>query len=510
MRLCGISKSILLAAILAFVPSILSAQVSISPGQYVNGSGVARGGIQLPDYLQLTTVNTSAAAAGDCDAAAETGRQYWDSTNDNFYICSGASGWVKVTSGVLTYPGAGLPVSTGSAWGTSLSSTAPIFTGSVTTGAIATQSVLKFQGTTDASPFTYAVAAPDLSADAALTLANGSTTLVAGTMVPTSLTVAGKALSGNITLACSDLSDEGTGCAGAAMAYPGAGIGVSSGSAWSTSLSATAPIFNTSVTAGVIATDSVIKIQGTTDASPFTYTIAAPDLSGDAALTLANGSTTLVAGTMVPTSLTVAGKGLSGNITIACSDLSDEGTGCAGAAMSWPGDGIPVASTSSWGTSLSSTAPIFSTSVTAGLIASQDVITVAPLTSATRFTGTLSTIDLTADHAWNFPNKDGTVAMTSDITGSTAYVTAQTGTYSVDSANGINQVVVATANTFTITLYAASGKSGYSVSVKNTGTGTITIDGNGSETIDGQTTVAISAQYGALTLVCDGSNWFVL
>ncbi len=178
--------------------------------------------------------------------------------------------------------------------------------------------------------------------------------------------------------------------------------------------------------------------------------------------------------------------------------------------MSWPGDGIPVASTSSWGTSLSSTAPIFSTSVTAGLIASQDVITVAPLTSATRFTGTLSTIDLTADHAWNFPNKDGTVAMTSDITGSTAYVTAQTGTYSVDSANGINQVVVATANTFTITLYAASGKSGYSVSVKNTGTGTITIDGNGSETIDGQTTVAISAQYGALTLVCDGSNWFVL
>lgn len=64
--------------------------------------------------------------------------------------------------------------------------------------------------------------------------------------------------------------------------------------------------------------------------------------------------------------------------------------------------------------------------------------------------------------------------------------------------------------TFTVTLPAASTCAGRIYNVKNVGTGTITVDGNASETIDGATTYALSTQYQTLTLQCDGSNWFIL
>lgn len=64
--------------------------------------------------------------------------------------------------------------------------------------------------------------------------------------------------------------------------------------------------------------------------------------------------------------------------------------------------------------------------------------------------------------------------------------------------------------TWTLSLYAASGNAGRILFVKNTGTGVITIDGNGSETIDGATTQEIALQYMALTLYCDGSNWHIV
>ena len=58
----------------------------------------ATGNVILKGNLQVGAVNTSAPAGGDCDAAGETGKVYWDSTNDNLYICSGASGWRKITT----------------------------------------------------------------------------------------------------------------------------------------------------------------------------------------------------------------------------------------------------------------------------------------------------------------------------------------------------------------------------------------------------------------------------
>lgn len=92
---------------------------------------------------------------------------------------------------------------------------------------------------------------------------------------------------------------------------------------------------------------------------------------------------------------------------------------------------------------------------------------------------------------------------------STATVLSKSANYTVQTSDG-SPVVVLCTNTITITLYAANGNAGKIIHIKNIGTGTITIDGNASETIDGSTTNTISVQYGSLSLVCDGSNWHII
>ena len=42
------------------------------------------------------------------------------------------------------------------------------------------------------------------------------------------------------------------------------------------------------------------------------------------------------------------------------------------------------------------------------------------------------------------------------------------------------------------------------------GANNITVAGFGSDTIDGSATATIAANYGSLTLICDGSNWFTI
>ncbi len=66
-----------------------------------------------------------------------------------------------------------------------------------------------------------------------------------------------------------------------------------------------------------------------------------------------------------------------------------------------------------------------------------------------------------------------------------------------------------TANTFTVNLPTAVGYTGLSYVVKNSGAGTITVDPNSTETIDGSSTVALS-QYDSITVVSDGSNWIII
>ena len=62
-----------------------------------------------------------------------------------------------------------------------------------------------------------------------------------------------------------------------------------------------------------------------------------------------------------------------------------------------------------------------------------------------------------------------------------------------------------------VDLPAASGATDEHFIVKKLGTtGTVTVDGNASETIDGATTQVLSTQYDSLIIVCDGSAWWIL
>lgn len=69
---------------------------------------------------------------------------------------------------------------------------------------------------------------------------------------------------------------------------------------------------------------------------------------------------------------------------------------------------------------------------------------------------------------------------------------------------------ISCSGTFTVTLLAAAtAGTNFCFGVLNNGSGTITLDGNGSETINGSTTVTLGPGQGAV-LATDASNWFAL
>lgn len=70
----------------------------------------------------------------------------------------------------------------------------------------------------------------------------------------------------------------------------------------------------------------------------------------------------------------------------------------------------------------------------------------------------------------------------------------------------------ATSAAFSVTLYSAVGNKGRRITVKKTDSGTnaVTVDGSGSETIDGSTTYSLAAQNDAAQLQSDGTGWQVI
>jgi len=67
---------------------------------------------------------------------------------------------------------------------------------------------------------------------------------------------------------------------------------------------------------------------------------------------------------------------------------------------------------------------------------------------------------------------------------------------------------------FTVTLPATSGLEGRVLWFKDekgeAGTNTLTLSCSNAEAMDGQTTQVINTNYGSLTVICDGSNWFII
>lgn len=64
-------------------------------------------------------------------------------------------------------------------------------------------------------------------------------------------------------------------------------------------------------------------------------------------------------------------------------------------------------------------------------------------------------------------------------------------------------------SSFTITLLSAVGVQGREYQIKQSGTGTITVDAAGSETIDGSTTKLL-VQYDAMKIMSNGTNWIIV
>ena len=70
----------------------------------------------------------------------------------------------------------------------------------------------------------------------------------------------------------------------------------------------------------------------------------------------------------------------------------------------------------------------------------------------------------------------------------------------------------ATAGAVTVNLPSAASSRGAALVVKkiDASANAVTIDASGAETIDGATTQALAAQYDAVTLVCDATQWWLV
>lgn len=93
------------------------------------------------------------------------------------------------------------------------------------------------------------------------------------------------------------------------------------------------------------------------------------------------------------------------------------------------------------------------------------------------------------------------------------HLTVTTETTTATIANTTDVVLASdSGGDYSLTLPAASGITGKVIEIKKTTdtTNTITIDGNASETIDGDLTTTINTQNEVLRLVSDGTNWEIL
>jgi hypothetical protein len=94
-----------------------------------------------------------------------------------------------------------------------------------------------------------------------------------------------------------------------------------------------------------------------------------------------------------------------------------------------------------------------------------------------------------------------TTSATTTVT-STTYTTLSTdNTILANNAAGVAITLIA----------AATAGDGFKLTIKNVGSsGSITIDGDGTETIDGGLTAILTTQYESITIVSDGSNWHII
>lgn len=87
-----------------------------------------------------------------------------------------------------------------------------------------------------------------------------------------------------------------------------------------------------------------------------------------------------------------------------------------------------------------------------------------------------------------------------------AYSGPVTGDYTITDADFL---INYESGTYTVTLPTAVGRAGQQYEIKNSGTGLITVDPDGTETIDDSLT-KILRQYDAMMIMSDGANWIIV
>jgi hypothetical protein len=163
------------------------------------------------------------------------------------------------------------------------------------------------------SSFGVTISPTTLTANRTVTLADGNTTLVTGTMVPTTTSITINGTTNQITSSAGsqDLSANRTWTlslpqnihTGATPTFAGL------------TLSGSASVTGT-VTAIAAATQDAVRLQGRAGGTgSFIVTLTPTTLTASRTVTLANGDTTLVAGTMVPTTTSVTINGTTNQIT---------------------------------------------------------------------------------------------------------------------------------------------------------------------------------------------------
>ena len=85
-----------------------------------------------------------------------------------------------------------------------------------------------------------------------------------------------------------------------------------------------------------------------------------------------------------------------------------------------------------------------------------------------------------------------------------------TGVTTLTTAEVADIILCAGTLPYTLTLPTATTMRGRTITVKTLVAGTLTIDANGAETIDGALTQTITVQYGFLKLHCDGTTWHLV
>ena len=121
------------------------------------------------------------------------------------------------------------------------------------------------------------------------------------------------------------------------------------------------------------------------------------------------------------------------------------------------------------------------------------------LLTPVRISGTLSDL---GTQQWSMSlNKSGFIVPVRTVTAS-GDITEDDRVVLVDAGSG----------KLSMDVYSTSSNAGAMVTIKkkDTSTNTVTITTEGSDTIDGQAELYLQAPYDSVTLVSDGSNWFVI